>query len=291
MKKLYGLFCISIFLSAEPGYTQPDSVLSYLPLHLGNQWQYRVHYVVNNTNIDTTYYSLLTVKRDTVMPNGYQYQLIENESETIYVHIDSTTACVYEYEYDLTQGVKTDSLLCSEGDWFGRDGYCELIDTATVLNYLTWTMLIHHPRPDISESHTLAMGIGISYQEIITTYSYGTAKTCALVYANINGVEYGELVTTTNEALIKINNYTLNQNYPNPFNPTTTINYSIPQRSLVIIKIFDIIGNEVETLVNEEKPMGMYETNLNAINLASGVYFYRIQAGSFINVKKMILLK
>ena len=85
--------------------------------------------------------------------------------------------------------------------------------------------------------------------------------------------------------------YFLSQNYPNPFNPTTTINYSIPQRSLVIIKIFDIIGNEVETLVNEEKPVGRYEVNLSANNLASGVYFYQIKAGKYIETKKMTLIK
>jgi enterochelin esterase family protein len=85
--------------------------------------------------------------------------------------------------------------------------------------------------------------------------------------------------------------YFLSQNFPNPFNPTTTIKYSVPENSLVTLKIFDIIGNEVETLVNEEKSVGWYEIKLNANNLASGVYFYQIRAGSFIETKKMLLLK
>jgi predicted nucleotidyltransferase len=85
--------------------------------------------------------------------------------------------------------------------------------------------------------------------------------------------------------------YQLDQNYPNPFNPATTIKYSIPDFSQVTIKVFDILGNEVETLVNEQKPAGFYEVNFNAKHLSSGVYFYRIQAGSFINTKKMILMK
>jgi hypothetical protein len=83
----------------------------------------------------------------------------------------------------------------------------------------------------------------------------------------------------------------LYQNYPNPFNPSTKINYSVPQTSNVVIKVFDILGNEIETLVNEEKAIGTYEINWYAENLPSGIYFYRLQAGSFIETKKMILMK
>ena len=80
-------------------------------------------------------------------------------------------------------------------------------------------------------------------------------------------------------------------NYPNPFNPTTTIKYSIPKTYNVLIKVFDVLGNEIETLINEEKPVGTYELNWNAANLPSGVYFYRLQAGDFVQTRKMILLK
>ncbi len=85
--------------------------------------------------------------------------------------------------------------------------------------------------------------------------------------------------------------YNLTQNFPNPFNPSTTIRYQIPQDGIVTLKIYDILGREVATLVNEEKVAGKYEVNFNASSLASGVYIYKIQAGSFINSKKMILLK
>lgn len=84
--------------------------------------------------------------------------------------------------------------------------------------------------------------------------------------------------------------FVLEQNYPNPFNPVTTIKYSIPQSSNVIIKVFDVPGNEIETLVNEEKPAGNFEVTWNAAALSSGVYFYKIQAGSFTDTKKMVLL-
>jgi hypothetical protein len=85
--------------------------------------------------------------------------------------------------------------------------------------------------------------------------------------------------------------YAISQNYPNPFNPNTTIKYSIPRSSFVIVKIHDMLGNEIETLVKEEKQAGIYKLTWNAANLPSGVYFYRIQAGSFIETRKMILLR
>ena len=85
--------------------------------------------------------------------------------------------------------------------------------------------------------------------------------------------------------------YSLEQNYPNPFNPITTINYSVKEKGLVTLKIFDVLGNKVKTLVNEEKEAGKYSVKLNASQLASGVYFYSLQAGVFISTKKMVLLK
>ena len=85
--------------------------------------------------------------------------------------------------------------------------------------------------------------------------------------------------------------YYLEQNFPNPFNPSTTIRYQIPQDGFVTLKIYDILGSEIATLVNEEKTAGKYEINFNASVLASGVYIYNIQSGSFTNSKKMLLLK
>jgi hypothetical protein len=85
--------------------------------------------------------------------------------------------------------------------------------------------------------------------------------------------------------------FSLYQNFPNPFNPTTKIKYSIPKLSNVTIKVFDILGNEIETLVNEVKPTGTYEITWYAEGLPSGVYVYRLQAGEYADVKKMVLLK
>jgi len=85
--------------------------------------------------------------------------------------------------------------------------------------------------------------------------------------------------------------FKLEQNYPNPFNPTTTIQYQISKLSLVTLKVYDVLGNEIKTLVNEEKPVGIYEVEFNSIDLSSGVYYYKLKAGNFVETKKMVLLK
>ncbi len=89
----------------------------------------------------------------------------------------------------------------------------------------------------------------------------------------------------------QLTDYYLEQNYPNPFNSTTTIEYTIPQKTVVTIKIYDILGREVKTISQGEKVPWHYKVNFNASSLASGVYFYRITAGNFVQTKKMILLK
>ena len=90
--------------------------------------------------------------------------------------------------------------------------------------------------------------------------------------------------------------YALGQNYPNPFNPTTTISFSLPQRSTVRLDIYNILGKQVTTLVNESREVGNWNVEWNGLDrnhqhIASGVYFYRLQAGSFVSVKKMVMLK
>jgi hypothetical protein len=85
--------------------------------------------------------------------------------------------------------------------------------------------------------------------------------------------------------------FSLDQNYPNPFNPTTTIKYAVPKTVNVDLKVFDILGREVKTLVNETKSAGYYEVQFNANSLAGGVYFYRLKAGEYIKTGKMLLLK
>jgi len=99
-------------------------------------------------------------------------------------------------------------------------------------------------------------------------------------------------VTGINETItILPKDQKLLQNYPNPFNPATTIQYQVPERSVITIKVYDVLGNEITTLINEEKLAGSYEVEFDATELPSGIYFYRLQADSFVETKKMVFIK
>jgi len=101
-------------------------------------------------------------------------------------------------------------------------------------------------------------------------------------------INYSEIVEVEINSLEQ---FVLEQNYPNPFNPSTKIKYSIPASGIVSIKVFDVLGNEVESLVNEEKPAGSHEVIFSAGSYTSGVYFYKLQAGGIVEIKKMVILK
>jgi hypothetical protein len=85
--------------------------------------------------------------------------------------------------------------------------------------------------------------------------------------------------------------YSLSQNYPNPFNPNTVIEYSIPESKFVSLIVYDMLGREVTVLVNENQQAGNYKVELNAENLSSGIYYYKISSGKYVETRKMILLK
>ncbi|MDP2302626.1 MAG: T9SS type A sorting domain-containing protein [Ignavibacteria bacterium] len=100
-----------------------------------------------------------------------------------------------------------------------------------------------------------------------------------------------DILASVQETSSIVNNYKLNQNYPNPFNPVTNIKFSIPKSDVVKIKVYDILGKEIQTLLNEYKTTGRYEVEFNASNLPSGIYFYRMVSGNYSEAKKMILLR
>ena len=103
----------------------------------------------------------------------------------------------------------------------------------------------------------------------------------------IGTFEYSDIV----EIEIVPAKFSLEQNYPNPFNPSTLIKYQIPVSDNVTIKVYDVLGNEITTLVNEFKPAGSYSISFNGSKLSSGVYFYRLQTSGFNEIKKMVYLK
>jgi len=112
----------------------------------------------------------------------------------------------------------------------------------------------------------------------------GVAYIDDLEFSGINDIEVIENGQMPNQ-------FELKQNYPNPFNPSTLIEYSIPEQSFVDLKVYDILGNEIAVLVNAEQSAGVYRADFSGNGLASGLYFYKLQAGSFVETKKMVLTK
>ncbi len=116
----------------------------------------------------------------------------------------------------------------------------------------------------------------------------------SVVYYRLKQVDYDGTFSYSDVINIEYNlpaDFTLGQNYPNPFNPSTKIQYTLPVNGVVSLIVYDNLGTEVANLVNETKVAGRYEADFNAVNLSSGVYFYRLTIGSFVDTKKMLLLK
>ncbi len=136
--------------------------------------------------------------------------------------------------------------------------------------------------------NNISVHVGDTFSSIsgIMYYSYGNYK--LLPRTNADFVGY---ISDVDEVNNSVKDFNLAQNYPNPFNPSTIISYSVPVEGLVTIKVFNVLGQEVATLVNSVKNTGSYKVNFDASRLTSGVYIYQINAGSFTNSKKMMLIK
>lgn len=106
-----------------------------------------------------------------------------------------------------------------------------------------------------------------------------------------NEIEQNISLAKENEFFAQQTSYSLEQNYPNPFNPTTKISFSLPEMSFVSLKVYDMLGREITTLVNETKSDGKYEVEFNASELPSGIYLCVLNTGNYQNTRKMLLIK
>jgi len=179
-----------------------------------------------------------------------------------------------------------------------------ILDSVDTLTHILLDELTHTSPKQFANATVLWDFMYISPDSLVTDTIYSVANS-----VNDNSEptgdkwNFGENFPVTiiadlvyvNEDII-LNDFELSQNYPNPFNPNTTIKFIIPQdvrreTQAVSLKIYDILGNEIVTVVNEEKPAGEYEFEFDGSELTSGIYLYRLQAGDFTNTKKMILMK
>jgi hypothetical protein len=149
--------------------------------------------------------------------------------------------------------------------------------------------------------HIVACGYPFEFDSIYIVYGYNRDeniftsscdRTNLLIYADKDLAALGPpIISGVQGKDDMVQHFELHQNFPNPFNPITSINYELSKRSAVDLKIYNMLGQEVTTLVSEEKEAGKYSVRFNASGFASGVYFYRLQAESFVDRKKLILIR
>ena len=298
MKKI---IFIQIFFLSISIFSQSDSIksaLEFYPLHIGDYWQYKVidHTEYANRN-DTSWIGFKEVIGDTVLSNGKSYFIIKEEKlplkflgNKFLIRIDSSTANVYYFLYP--GDIMIDSLLAKKGDkviechtcleettktYFGLDVETKLIDQTCVssTSYDGWE---------------LAKKIGevMRYYNDVSFVSF--LSKCDLIYAKINGIEYGTKVDVK-EITERPEKFILFQNFPNPFNPSTTFRFILPVSNKITFTIYNSLGQEITTLIDKYCTFGEHQIKWNAFNAPSGVYFYRLQTSKYSITKKFMLLK
>ena len=145
--------------------------------------------------------------------------------------------------------------------------------------YETWSPLSFYALREVTDS------VGLTY------YQYEPGMVYELSGAILNGVQYGMITEVNLKARSGPQAFRLSQNYPNPFNPSTTIHFELPKASIVHLELFNILGQSVMQILDEKREAGTYDVPVRAGNLSSGVYFYRLAAGDFVQTRKMVLTR
>jgi len=154
----------------------------------------------------------------------------------------------------------------------------------------TWTVEFKKPYAGSDNDFEVVPGSSVEFAHEIFDNEGGSASGHGAFDPTVYTLDFSG-ITDVEDAGQLPQNYALDQNYPNPFNPATTITYAVPQNSFISLRVFDILGNEVQILVNETKSAGTYTVSFDAASVPSGVYFYTLEAGSFVSTKKMVLIK
>ncbi|MDA3861257.1 MAG: T9SS type A sorting domain-containing protein [Melioribacteraceae bacterium] len=275
-----------------------DNSIALYPLAVGNKWVLK-----GSKHWDGVYsesiLATIEIVKDTLLPNNKIYFQIERNGsmqfESGFERVDSL-GFVYCYDTTYTYGeyIVEDLTLFSRAIDTLNVGtteiqkFCNLISEQEYFSEMFSTKTFEASYFHDSFTYNFSTNIGLT--SIYDNWDFGYSD-LELKGAIINGILYGDTtVVGVKENKLSLS-YNLEQNYPNPFNPTTKISYSILSDGFVTIKLYDIIGNEVYTLVNERMRSGKHEINFDGKNLTSGVYFYRIIANDFSDTKKMLLLK
>ena len=287
----------------------PEEVLNFYPLAIGNKWVFDKVTVEHNPY--PNYYHSIIVKEvlgDTIASNGKHYYKVNDETiweSSVLERVDSIDGKVYRYYEDPSlpeNEYLAYDLLAEVGDTINsfRSGFNTVMFTTMYAETTFEKWGLTKPKKVFGEytlhppifSLTQDIGLDSIYFYFDFGETYITLKGCI-----IDGAVYGDTVTVgvEDEETPLATSFKLEQNYPNPFNPNTVISYRLPVTSNVTLKVYDVLGNEIATLVNEEKPAGEYEVEFSPESSikhpASGIYFYQLKAGSFIQTRKMVYLK
>lgn len=298
---------LAICLQASISTAQTDTALTFYPLGKGNRWQYLSETVGSwgYPSIPAHFYQV-DIVGDTTLPNGKTYFIVESSEKTgahpRLQRIDSVTAQIFAVDSSNNpQEYAIDSLRAPQ-----RSGFigCRIRSIpATIMwsidsqNYFASQRMCRNYEtvrifgPYIS--YTLARDIGlaaIQYGAYDLDQNVLSRTTDSVVYAKIGAKESGALVFVPQQSQV-VSTFHLYQNYPNPFNPVTTIEYQLLTTSNVSLMVFDLLGNQVTNLVNGKEEAGLHSVKFSGNNLSSGIYYYRLKAGSFTSSKKLILLK
>jgi hypothetical protein len=192
----------------------------------------------------------------------------------------------YNYTYDGSHIISTTQQSWNGSQWVNTQRYIYTWDNDLQLGYLsqTWNGSgwddSYQGGYSYDENNNRTVE---SFQLWNETYNY---------WENYYRYLYGYiLITDVEDESVTASDFNLSQNYPNPFNPTTNFEFRIADFEFVSLKVYDVLGNEMAILVNEDKPAGTYQITFDASELSSGVYFYKLQTGTFVETKKMILLR
>ncbi len=270
-----------------------DSLHTFYPLEVGNVWQYKVANIVEDQTVNKGY-DFMKVLSDTIIGDNICFK-VETVGwfDTIKYQIyDSLKGSIVSYLLD--EEAISFKLNSMNNECWPYEMGSEICNRGTYLE-----SIFDEEKPVIyfsqggynSKYFHLAKDFGTVWMSYDISWISRDIWYYDLVYAKIGGIEYGTFVSVENEDSSHPIDYFLSQNYPNPFNPSTRINYSLPHSSKVTLKVYDILGNEIKTLVNKEQNAGIYEVEYDSKGLSSGIYFYRIVTDEFSETKKMILMR
>lgn len=280
--------------------------VNFDPIDVNNKWVYQVAHKDQGVT-QYSYIKLKEVLKDTTCNNKeykkIKYSSIYTDYTDItfeYQRIDTSNALVYRLNYAGIEYVVDnlnimpwyDSVYYSR---FYTENPITILDSVRTFNefgsdtYKRYYRTYGLGMSDIS--YSLARGFGFVYlrKDMEDISEVEVLKGCYLkevVYGDTNAI-----VSVSDEINTTPAEYSISQNYPNPFNPSTTINYSLAKEGNVKLTIYDALGSTVATIVNEYKPAGNYSVQFNAANLASGIYLYRLESGSYSAAKKFLLIK